>query len=105
MSVSVTLVSCKDARQAERIARALVEARLAACVNLLPGATSIYRWEGKVRRDREVLLVVKSRASLAKRIEQRVLELHSYENPEILHLPVRSGSRAYVAWLLGEAGP
>ena len=99
MAYSVTLVTCKNARQGETIARALVGERLAACVNVVPGIASIYRWEGKVRRDAECLLVIKSRAANAKRIEKRVKALHSYTVPEILHLRIASGSAAYLRWV------
>lgn len=99
MSESVTFVTCRDVRQARAIARALVGERLAACVNVLPGATSVYRWRGEVEESREVLLLIKSTTSRAKRLEARVKELHSYELPEVLTLKVAGGSAAYLRWL------
>jgi periplasmic divalent cation tolerance protein len=97
--VRVTLVTCPNPRLGERIAKALVGERLAACVNVVRGLTSVYRWKGKVCRDRECVLVIKSRASLSKRIEKRVKELHSYTVPEVIQVPVVSGSAEYLAWL------
>lgn len=96
----VVLVTCSGAAEARRIARAVVEARLAACVNILPGAvTSIYRWKGKVESAQERLLVIKtSRKRLAK-LQAEVARLHSYEVPEFIALPIADGSVAYLAWM------
>jgi len=99
VSATLTLVTCKDAAQGRRIAEALVRERLAACVNVLPGALSIYRWEGKVERAREVLLLVKSTASRAKRLAARVKALHSYATPEVITLKIASGDAAYLRWV------
>ena len=96
----VVLVTCGSLAEAKRVARSVVQARLAACVNILPGAlTSIYRWKGKVETARERLLLIKtSRKRLAK-LQAEVERLHSYEVPEFIALPVVAGSRAYLAWL------
>jgi periplasmic divalent cation tolerance protein len=96
----LVLVTCASAAEAKRIARDVVESRLAACVNILPGAiTSIYRWEGKVESTRERLLLIKtSRKHLAK-LQATVERLHSYEVPEFIALPIIAGSRAYLSWL------
>jgi periplasmic divalent cation tolerance protein len=99
MSETVTFVTCRDARQARRIARALVEERLAACVNILPGATSVYRWEGKVETAREAVLVIKSRGALGRRLAARVRELHSYRVPETVTLPIVGGNPEYLRWV------
>ena len=98
----VVLVTCANAAEARRIARAVVEERLAACVNILPGAvTSIYRWKGKVESARERLLLIKtSRKRLAK-LQAAVERLHSYDVPEFIALPIAAGSRAYLAWMEG----
>jgi uncharacterized protein involved in tolerance to divalent cations len=98
----VVLVTCANAAEASRIARAVVEARLAACVNILPGSvTSIYRWKGRVESARERLLLIKtSRKRLAK-LQAAVERLHSYDVPEFIALPIAAGSRAYLAWLEG----
>jgi periplasmic divalent cation tolerance protein len=96
----LVLVTCASAAQAKRIARAVVEQRLAACVNILPGVvTSIYRWKGKVESARERLLLIKtSRKRLAK-LQATVERLHSYEVLEFIALPIAAGSRSYLAWL------
>ena len=99
MKVNVTLVTAPDRKVARKIADALVLERLAACVSVVPGVASTYRWKGKTRHDREVLLVIKSRASLAVRLRKRIVELHPYEVPEILHLPVAGGAASYLKWV------
>jgi periplasmic divalent cation tolerance protein len=98
----VVLSTAGSQDDAERIATTLVEERLAACVNLVPQLTSIYRWQGNVERAAEVLLVIKSRRSLAQRLIARLGELHSYDVPEAIVLPITAGSRAYLGWLLAE---
>ncbi len=99
----VVLVTAPDAEVAERLARGLVEERLAACVNLIPGIRSFYRWEGAVRDDAEVLLVVKTRTDRLEALASRVQELHPYELPEILGLPIIGGSQAYLDWIRTES--
>ena len=99
MKAVVVLVTAPDLKAARRLADALVGERLAACVTAVPGAASTYRWKGKVERAREVVLMIKTRASLAKRLERRVRELHPYEVPEILALPVASGEARYLRWI------
>jgi len=94
--VSITTTSSEEA---ERIAEALVQERLAACVNIVPAITSIYRWQGEVHRDSEVLLIAKSRPGLFDPLVARVKELHSYEIPEIIALPITAGSKAYLKWI------
>jgi periplasmic divalent cation tolerance protein len=96
----LVLVTCANEREASRIARALVGERVAACVAIgkMP-VLSIYRWKGKVERGRETLLLVKTSARLFPKVERRVRQLHSYETPEIIALPVVAGSRAYLAWM------
>jgi periplasmic divalent cation tolerance protein len=96
----VVLVTCSTSTEAQRIARAVVNARLAACVNILPGAVqSIYRWKGKVESSRERLLLIKtSRRRLAK-LQAAVKRLHSYEVAEFIAIPIAAGSRAYLSWI------
>jgi periplasmic divalent cation tolerance protein len=96
----VVLVTCATPKEAKRIARAVVDARLAACVNILPGAVhSIYRWEGKVESAQERLLLIKtSRKHLAK-LQAAVERLHSYEVPEFIAVPITASSFAYLKWL------
>ncbi len=95
----VVLCSIGAADDAEPLARALVERRLAACVNLLPGMTSIYRWKGRVERDEERLLLIKTSAARFEELKQAILALHPYELPEIVALPVADGHAAYLEWL------
>ena len=95
----VVLMTAGSQEEAERIAQALVAEGLAACVNVVPGVTSIYRWEGKVQRDQEWLLVAKSRRDALDRLVERVRALHSYDVPEIIALPLAGGSEPYLRWL------
>ncbi len=95
----VILVTCPTRAVGERIGRTLVGDRLAACVNVLPGLISVYRWQGKVQRDREVLLLIKTRRRLFRRLAARVADLHPYDTPEILALAVVDGSSRYLTWL------
>jgi periplasmic divalent cation tolerance protein len=82
-----------------RIARALVEGRLAACVNVLPGSRSVYRWAGRLAEEREWLLLVKTAEDLLASVRQTIRQLHDYELPEVLVLPIGGGDEAYLAWL------
>lgn len=99
MKETVTFVTCEDRAQARRIATALVREKLAACVNILPGVTSIYAWKGKVEQGAETLLIVKSRGALSKRLAARVRALHSYSVPEVITLPIASGDPDYLRWI------
>jgi periplasmic divalent cation tolerance protein len=87
------------------IASALVEERIAACVNVVPGLLSVYRWEGKVQQDPEELLVIKTRRDRLGRLEERVKDLHPYDVPEVVALPILGGSRDYLAWLADSTAP
>lgn len=95
----VVLNTCVSHEQAARLARHLVEHRLAACVNILPNVHSIYRWEGKVEDSGEWMLVIKSRRDLFVALRAEIEKLHSYEVPEIIALPVVDGSQAYLGWI------
>ena len=95
----VVLITAGSQEEAERIAQSLVAEMLAACVNVVPGVTSIYRWEGEVQRDQEWLLVAKSRRDVLDRLVERVQEIHSYDVPEIIALPLAGGSEPYLRWL------
>jgi len=93
------------AADAEAAGRALVERRLAACVNIVPGMISHYRWEGKVERAEEAVMLIKTRASLAGAVSDAVKALHSYDTPAIVVLPLESVEKGYLAWLLAETDP
>jgi periplasmic divalent cation tolerance protein len=100
----IVLSSCADREQAERIAHRLVEQHLAACVNILPGVQSIYRWQGGVESASEVLLLIKTTADRSDEVQSTVASLHSYEIPEFVVLSVSGGSKAYLAWLGASLG-
>jgi len=96
----VVLVTCGSASEARRIARALVEERLAACVNVVrTPVESVYRWKGRIEAAREFLLLVKTARRRFAALEREIRRLHSYEVPEIIALPVERGSRDYLAWV------
>ena len=95
----LALSTAPDAEQAERLARALVEERLIACANLVPGLTSVYRWRGAVQEDPEVLLVIKTRRSLVPRLKERLSQLHPYEVPELVVTPLLDGLDPYCRWV------
>jgi periplasmic divalent cation tolerance protein len=98
----VVLVTASSPGEGGSIAATLVERRLCACVNMIPGIRSTYWWEGEVRHDDEVLLLCKAREEDFDRIERVVKETHSYDVPEIIALPVSGGSRKYLDWLFAE---
>jgi periplasmic divalent cation tolerance protein len=95
----VVLSTCDSEEQAARLARHLVEQRLAACVNILPEVRSIYRWNEKVEDSGEWVLVIKTRRDLFLALRAEIEKIHSYEVPEIIALPVVEGSEAYLGWL------
>jgi len=100
----VVLVTAPDRDVALALARALVERRVAACANLVAGVTSVYRWEGAVEEDAEVLLVIKTVAARLGELEALLDELHPYDVPECVALEPASVSAAYLAWMVGETG-
>lgn len=102
MSALVCLCTCPDAGVARRIADALVGERLAACVNMLPGIASVYRWQGEVEHADEVLLIVKTRRARLQALSARIAELHPHELPEVLAVDVAGGLPAYLAWIADE---
>ncbi len=104
-SAIVILCTAPDAASAARIANALVEEKLAACVNLLPGLTSYFRWEGKVQREAEVLMVIKAPRANFEPICARVKALHPYTVPELIALTVDASTPDYLAWLTENTTP
>jgi len=99
--IDACLVFCTvpDTDSAGRIAGSLVEERLAACVNIVPGLVSVYRWEGAVQRDNEVLLLIKTTPGVYDRLEARIRALHPYELPEIISVPIQTGQADYIQWI------
>jgi periplasmic divalent cation tolerance protein len=95
----LVLSTCPDLKVGRRIATALVHERLAACVNLVPVAQSIYRWQGKVESAKEVLLMIKIRATDYRRVEARIKALHPYELPEIISVGIDAGYAPYLSWI------
>ena len=100
----VILVTAKDDAEANKIAEKLVAKKLIACVNIVPGIQSIFRWQGKVDRAQEVLLVLKSRRRHFPAIVKTVQALHSYDVPEIIALPIVEGNKDYLQWMTESTG-
>ena len=100
--VQVVLCTFPDLAQARQIGTLLVEKQLAACVNLIPVVESIFRWEGKVSREEEVLAIFKTGEARFSDFQRELLALHPYDVPEVLALPVGAGSEAYLKWVRGE---
>jgi len=99
MEAIVVYITAPNEDEAARIAKALVEERLAGCVNIVKGIRSIYSWEGKTQDDQEVLMITKTQRYLFGPLMDRVRELHSYTVPEVIALPVIEGSEDYLNWL------
>jgi periplasmic divalent cation tolerance protein len=102
MTPIVLLSTAGSNEEATRLARALVEERLAACVNVVAGVRSVYRWQGALHEDAEVLLVIKSTAERYDALASRLRVLHTYETPELLRLEVKGGDARYLEWLVGQ---
>ncbi len=96
----VVLITAPNKDEAERIAEMLVSQGLAACVQMLTGMESVYRWKGEVQRDQEVLLLAKTTRARFDDLESKVSAMHSYETPEIIALPISAGSEAYLRWVV-----
>jgi len=95
----VVLVTAGKLAEAKRIAKHLIEERLAACVNITPPVRSIYRWEGRIAQDQEVLMIIKSTRELFPELKAAVSKHHSYKIPEVLCLPIVDGSEEYLEWM------
>ena len=98
----VVLSTCDSREGASTLARGLIEQRLAACVNILPGVESVYRWKGELETASEWLLIIKSRRDLFPALRAAIEKLHTYEVPEIIALPIVEGSESYLEWLARE---
>ena len=95
----VVLTACGSTEEAERIARALVEKKLAACVNILPAVRSLYRWQGAVEDETEILLAIKSSRALFDELQAEIGKMHSYEVPEVIAIPIVDGAGGYLGWM------
>jgi periplasmic divalent cation tolerance protein len=102
---AVVLVTAPDTDVAARLGRTLVEERLAACVNVLGGLRSIYRWQGKVCDDAEALMIIKTTRDQFEALQARVTELHPYEVAEVILLPIEAGAPDYLGWLAQQVSP
>ncbi len=91
--------TCPSAEAGQKITDALIGKRLAACVNLIPGLRSTYRWKGEICRDDEVLLLIKTRSAQFERLKAAILKLHPYELPEVIAVPVMAGHTPYLDWI------
>ncbi|MCW5746479.1 MAG: divalent-cation tolerance protein CutA [Alphaproteobacteria bacterium] len=98
-------VTASDAAEAERIGEAVVDERLAACANILDGMRSIFRWQGSVQKGQEAILILKTREDLLDALKERIAELHSYELPCIVALPIAAGHEPFLDWVASETGP
>jgi periplasmic divalent cation tolerance protein len=101
----VVLMTASSRREAARIAEMLVGARLAACVQILPGIQSIYRWENEIKREPETIIIAKTTQARFPAIEREVRAIHSYQNPEIVAVPVTAASGPYLDWLIKTVKP
>jgi periplasmic divalent cation tolerance protein len=99
MPYRLAITTCPNAEVADSIASALVEERLAACVNILPGALSVYEWQGKIEREQELVLLIKSTSDRLSALEGRLQALHPYELPEFIVVPVVGGLAPYLSWI------
>jgi periplasmic divalent cation tolerance protein len=105
MSLRVVLCTAPPEKAGD-LAKEIVGRRLAACVNIVPGLRSIYRWQGEICDDAEALMVIKTRAECVAALTEAILELHPYDTPEVIALPIEdgAGNPAYLQWLLDESG-
>ncbi|HUV14388.1 MAG TPA: divalent-cation tolerance protein CutA [Acidobacteriota bacterium] len=99
----IILSTIDDQSKAEEIATSLVSERLASCVNILPRILSIYRWKGQIKKEPETLLIIKTRGDRVDEVISRVAEIHPYEVPEVISLPIEKGHQPYLDWVLAES--
>ena len=96
---AIVMVTAPDRALARRLAKGALEAKLAACANIVPAVESHYWWEGEIEKSNEVLLIFKTRQALTPKLERVIREIHPYDTPEFIALPLTTGSRKYLAWL------
>jgi len=101
--IRILISTIGSIEQAESIARTLIEEKAAACVNLVPGLVSIYRWQGQLQRDQEILMIMKTSGDRSEALMARLKELHPYDVPEILSIPVESAAAGYLEWVIRES--
>lgn len=99
MKFSFIYITAKDKNEARRIGREIVKVRLAACVNIIDKMESIYWWKGKIEKGKEVVLIAKTRKNLVSKLIKKVKQLHSYDCPCIVELPITAGNREYLSWI------
>jgi periplasmic divalent cation tolerance protein len=102
MTLTMIYITTPSPQEALRIGRAVVADRLAACANVLPGVTSVFRWQGKVQEEGETALILKTRSDLVERLTTRVKELHSYDCPCVVALPIAGGNPDFLQWIAEE---
>ena len=102
MTSTMIYITTSSREEALRIGRTVVADRLAACANVLPGVTSVYRWQGEVQEDGETALILKTRSDLVERLTARVKELHSYDCPCVVALPIAGGNPDFLQWIAEE---
>ena len=100
----LVLTTLPNSDVAAEMAKKVVGERLAACANILPALRSIYRWQGKLQDENEVLVLLKTRQQQFERLKQRIVELHPYDVPEVIAIPVEQGHKAYLDWIASETG-
>ena len=101
----VALTTCSSSEEAAVLARGLIERRIAACANILPAIRSVYRWQGKVEEDSEALLIIKTARDSVEALKAAIRQLHPYEVPELIVLPIEAGATAYLEWVGEQVGP
>ena len=104
MNFAIILTTVSAVEEGESIANILVEKHLAACVNIIPKINSVYRWEGQIQSESEVLLIIKTTKDLETKVYREVQNVHSYDIPELITLPITNGSEAYLDWMTNPVG-
>ena len=105
MTFNIVLVTVGNRQEAEKIVRVLLKERLIACGNIINNVSSLFWWQDKIEEEKEVLVIMKSHGRLFKKLSKRIMELHSYDVPEILTVPVVDGSQAYLDWMKAALEP